>query len=116
MALNNLSFLLQETDPEESLQLAKQASSLAPQSAELKDTLAMALLKSGDLAQARKVMDKVLSMRPDNPTFRYHKAMILDKSGEREAAASLLKELVEAEIVFPAREEARALYRNISGS
>lgn len=114
MSLNNLSFLLLEKNPAESLSFAKQASDLAPQSPELKDTLALALMHSGDVTQARKVIEKVVSMRPENSTYRYHQAMILQKAGDRDEALSVLQPLVEQENEFPEKAAALALYREIS--
>lgn len=115
VALNNLSWLLQDTKPEEALQFANQASTLAPQSTELKDTLAMALLSTGDAAQAQRVIDKVLDKRPDNLTYRYHKALILNKQGKSKQASVELKAIIDRNVEFPEKKEAEALYSSIRG-
>lgn len=113
IALNNLSWLIQETDPAESLRLAKKASALAPQSVELMDTLAMALLNSGDVAQSLQVVEAAVASRPDNPTIRYHEAVILDRLGKSEKAATVLKEIIEQHDEFPEKKKAEELYRVI---
>jgi len=115
MALNNISWLLQDTKPDEALQFAYTASTLAPQSVEVKDTLAMALMSSGDAAQAQRVIEKVLVMRPDNLTFRYHKAVILNKLGKSAEASAELKAIIARNDEFPEKQEAEKLYRAIGG-
>lgn len=71
-------------------------------------------MHSGDVTQARKVIEKVVSMRPENSTYRYHQAMILQKAGDRDEALSVLQPLVEQENEFPEKAAALALYREIS--
>jgi len=109
VALNNLAWLLRDTNPTEALPYAQEAVALAPQSGELKDTLAMVLLSKGDLEQAARVIDKAIDRSPNNPTIRYHRAEILNKSGNSTSARQELTKLLEQYETFPEKDEAQKL-------
>ncbi|WP_201220806.1 XrtA/PEP-CTERM system TPR-repeat protein PrsT [Halochromatium roseum] len=104
--LNNLAWLLKERDPDQALIYARQAYSIAPDSAEIADTLAVVLLGRNELLEARRMIDSALQIRPDNPSMRYHKALIMQGQGELTEARALVEQVLADPTPFPEREEA----------
>ncbi|HDZ62306.1 MAG TPA: PEP-CTERM system TPR-repeat protein PrsT [Nitrospirae bacterium] len=115
-ALNNLAWLLIETDPDRALAYAEKARSLAPDSGVIMDTMAAALLQKGDLARARRMNERALQTKPESPTFLFRKAMIEQGSGNTDEAIKVLRLLLESRQAFPERAEAGLILKRLSGS
>jgi len=92
-ALNNLAYLCASGygSKEEALRLAISASKREPGNAGLLDTLGFALLKNNRLVDARKVLEKAVSLLPDNPTVAFHLALAYKDLGEKASALKLLQ-------------------------
>jgi len=86
--LNNLAFLLVETgaDPKEALDLIGTALRKAPNSAQLRDTLAWIQIKRHNMAEALPILRTLTDKYPRENTFRYHYAVALIESGDRASA------------------------------
>ncbi|HZS50613.1 MAG TPA: tetratricopeptide repeat protein [Bryobacterales bacterium] len=86
--LNNLAFLLADTggDPKEAMQLVSTAIRKAPDLPQLRDTMAWVHIKQHDAAGAIPILQALTTKYPDDPTYRYHYAVALSDSGNREAA------------------------------
>jgi Flp pilus assembly protein TadD len=108
-ALNDLAWYLRDIDPGDSLEYARRANKIKPDSVVLMDTLAVALLKNGETNEARQVMDKVLLKKPNDPAFRYHSAMIDVAAGRREKARKNLLRLMQEGKDFAEKAEAEKL-------
>jgi tetratricopeptide (TPR) repeat protein len=78
-ALNNLAWLLKENKVDRALDYAKKAAQLAPNSANVLDTLAWVLHLQGNKQQALDTINKALALEPDNTELQQHKAQILGK-------------------------------------
>ena len=76
VALNNIAWYLRDTDPAQALEYTSRANDLKPDSAALMETLAVVLLKNGDIEQAKRTITRALKISPDDPSLRYHSAMI----------------------------------------
>ncbi|MBK1617401.1 hypothetical protein CKO42_02805 [Lamprobacter modestohalophilus] len=104
--LNNLAWLLKDRDSDQALVYARQAHSLAPDSADIADTLAVVLLKRNELDEARRLIDSAVQTNPNNPSMRYHKALILEAQGELAEARALVEKILADPAPFPEREDA----------
>ncbi|MGO1460935.1 MAG: tetratricopeptide repeat protein [Oleiphilaceae bacterium] len=71
-ALNNLAWILRESNSERAIQLAKQANELAPNSAATLDTYGWILHLTGNHAEAETVIEKALTLNPDNEEIESH--------------------------------------------
>jgi putative PEP-CTERM system TPR-repeat lipoprotein len=113
IALNNLAWLLRDAQPERSLELVRRAATLAPESAEVLDTLAVVEFEQERYRQAMRSIERALAIKPDNPSLRFHHAMILEASGEPGAAKDILTQLLTQEQAFPELAEAEALLQKL---
>jgi putative PEP-CTERM system TPR-repeat lipoprotein len=109
VALNNLAWYLREEQPDQALAYARQASEIAPESAEVLDTLAVVQYIKQDYRQAGRSIERALIHTPDNPSMIYHSAMIAVALGQRDAAIASLEGLAEAGESYPEQAQAKAL-------
>lgn len=109
IAMNNLAWLIREDEPERALEMIQKAASLAPESAEVIDTLAVIQLANSQQKLALRSIDKALQIKPEHPSLLYHKAMILGALGQQEAAVDLLAPLVSGSEEFPEKQDAAQL-------
>lgn len=117
-ALNNLAWDLLGSNPAEALRLARRANHLsANSSVQVLDTLAMALLRTGHLEEARRTLVRAVELEPDNLEVRFHEAQVMHAQGNRDATIAALTEILEEDKDFNGRDTARALldYLNTSG-
>lgn len=115
VSLNNLAWYLQDSEPEKALEYAMRANELAPDSAPIMDTLAVVLMKNNQNIKARRTIEQALSIAKDNPTMRYHSAMIDAHSGNQSSAIMTLESLLKEDTRFPEREDARKLLDRLQG-
>ena len=106
MALNNLAWFLRDTNPQQALEYAKRANEIKPESATLMDTLAVVLLKNGEIQKAQRTIARALVNAPGNLTMRYHSAMIDSSVGDKASAIKTLKAILEKGTDFPEKEQA----------
>jgi Flp pilus assembly protein TadD len=109
VALNNLAWYLRKSDPEQALVYAKKASSVAPDSLTVMDTLAVVLLENGDTARAERLISRILDKAPGNPSFLYHRAMLMEEKGQKQEAVRILESLLKADAGFSGRAEAEQM-------
>ena len=109
VALNNLAWYLREENLEKALEYARHASSLAPDSADVLDTLAVVEYMNKDYKQARRSVERALQEKPNNPSILYHHAMISAAMGDSASAIGILEGLIENGSDFSERDQANAL-------
>lgn len=107
--LNNLAVLYQRTGDTRALATAQRALALAPQSATVLDTLGWILVGQNQAAKGLEYIRQALDKVPDSDTIRYHYAVALAQSGQRDKARQELSRLVQGKRDFPELQEARAL-------
>ncbi len=95
-AANNLAFLISEdsADPQDlarALALARRADDMRPGEPVVKDTMAWIYFKQGDLAQARQILDQLLTDAPDNPVFNYHMGVVSGPKRQPAGGASEIR-------------------------
>ena len=108
-ALNNLAWHLRDKEPVKALQYAKRAVALAPESAEVMDTLSVVLLKNNDIKSAKRYTERALAKKPKDPSFRYHSAMIDTAAGDKTSAIETLQSLLAEGSNFSEKTEAQEL-------
>ena len=110
-----MKLLASEEQPDlgEALQLALVAKEGRPEDPHIADTLGWLHYLRGAydlaLAQFTFAADKV----PDNPTIRYHLALVLEKLGRTAEARAELERCLASKEEFPERQEAKALLASL---
>jgi len=112
VAANNLaaSLVAQETGLDEALRYGRLALEAAPSVPAIQDTVGWIYFKKGSMEEAYLLLTAAASGLGDNPTVRYHHAMVLAKRGETGLAAAELEAALSLSKNFPdAKEAATAL-------
>ena len=69
----------------------------------------MILIKGGDLEEGRSLLRSAVELSEGHPEIRYHLAVALAESGEREEARSILEDLIASEQAFASKAAAEAM-------
>lgn len=87
-ALNNLAYHLAASggNLDEAVQLAKRAAALKRENLYYQDTLGFVTLKSGNAKDAERQFATLIKKSPQDPYFRYHRALALNTLGRRAEA------------------------------
>ena len=107
--LNNAAWAMLQVGDRRALETAQQAVKIRPDDAFLADTLGVALMAEGKIAEAVQVLLKASSMNRDHPEIRFHLAQALLKVGDQNRAKQELKAVVSGGRAFPQLEQAKAL-------
>lgn len=110
-ALNNLAWLLRETDPAQALQYAERAYRVAPADPDVADTLGWLLLTRGNTERGEILLKQAAESSRTNLTHQYHYAVALERVGKTKNAERILGKIVLKP--FPERNEALALLAKI---
>jgi putative PEP-CTERM system TPR-repeat lipoprotein len=94
VALNNLGWLLQASEPKQALSLLSLAQKLSPNSPDVADTLGWAKVQQKDAAGGLALLTRAHTMAPQNGDITFHLVQALDAGGQREAARKLLTTLL----------------------
>lgn len=110
VAANNLAASLvdQGANLDEALSYGRLALGAAPRSPAVQDTVGWIYFKRGSLEEAYPLLTAAAGGLGDNPTVRYHHAMVLAKRGEKVSAAAELEAALALSKNFPGAEEAAA--------
>ena len=109
VALNNLAWHIRNENPGKALEYARKASSIAPESADVLDTLAVVEHINKDYDRAQRSIERALNQSPNNPSLLYHSAMISAATGESAAAIDTLEGLLNGGTDFPEIDQANEL-------
>jgi len=90
-ALNNLAWMLQDQNPTEALDYAQRAFQIKPEDAAVADTLGWLLIKKRDLFHGVEMLQRAVSLDPDNPEIRYHLASAFHEQRDNERARKELQ-------------------------
>jgi putative PEP-CTERM system TPR-repeat lipoprotein len=112
-ALNNLAWAYQQEKDPRALETAEQALKLAGDNPGVLDTLGWLLVEQGNTARGLPMLQKASGMAPDAPEIRYHLAVGLHKSGDKQNARKELDKLLADNKPFPQLDEARALLKSM---
>lgn len=111
LALNNLAWIYDQQENRLALETAEQAYKLSPASSEVQDTLGWILLKKGQTARSLELLRQAAASQ--NPSIRFHYATALAKSGDKDQARRILKQLLTSKQSFPESKEADALLKEL---
>ena len=113
LAWNDLAWLYQQLGDQRAQQTAEQAYKLAPENPLILDTLGWILVEKGQLGRGTELLQKAAAAAPKAPEIRYHYAVALARSGQREQARRELQSLLAADQAFRQRGEAEALLKKL---
>jgi Flp pilus assembly protein TadD len=110
VAANNLASSLADQDAglDEALRYGRLALASAPNSPAVQDTVGWIYFRKGSMEEAYPLLSAAAGGLGDNPTVRYHHAMILARRGETASAAAELEAAFSLSKDFPGAKEAAA--------
>ena len=88
---------------------------IEPNNPNILDTYGFLLLKNGRAVEARRILERVASIMPNNPSVNYHLALAYKQSGDRAQALSRVNKALESGR-FAEEREARLLLAELSGT
>ena len=100
VALNNLGWQLQASNPKRAMSLLTLAQKIAPNSPDVIDTLGWVKLQQKDAAGALPLLNKAHTTKPGDGEITYHLAVALNANGQRDAARQMLKGLLASGVKF----------------
>ncbi|OOG27254.1 hypothetical protein B1C78_03710 [Thioalkalivibrio denitrificans] len=113
VALNNLAWLLRESDNARALNLAERARAQSPENPGILDTLGVVIFYSGDLERSARILRQVAERSPDWPDVHYHLARTLHAQGDRAGARAALERALAIGTPFAERSQAEKLLREL---
>lgn len=110
IAANNLAASLADQDAglDEALRYGRLALAAAPGSPAVQDTLGWIYFRKGLIEEAYPLLSSAVGRLSDDPTVRYHHAMVLARKGEKARAAAELEAAFSLSKTFPGSKEAAA--------
>jgi putative PEP-CTERM system TPR-repeat lipoprotein len=112
VALNNLAWLYQQKKDPRALATAEKAYLLQP-SPQTADTLGWILTSDGDAARGLPLLRQA-NAEGNNAPIRYHLAVALKDTGQRDEAIKMLSPLVAPDVTFDEKPDATKLYGELS--
>ena len=109
---NNLAWIYHQQGDPRGLTHAREAHRLAPDSADIQDTLGWILLQSGKKQEALDILRQAAKSRPDNAEVQFHYAQALIDNGNGSEARPLLETLTAQKSAF--QPKAAALLRQLN--
>ena len=113
VALNNLAWAYQQEKDPRALAVAEQAFKVGGENPGVMDTLGWMLVEQGNTTRALPLLQKASGMVPNSPEIRYHLAVGLNKSGDKQGARKELTQLLAQNKQFAQIDEARALLKTL---
>jgi len=112
-ALNNLAYAYQQTKDPRALPTAEQAFKLAGDNPGVMDTLGWLLVEQGNTGRGLPLLQKASGLAPNASEIRYHLAVGLHKSGDKQGARKELDKLLAQGKPFAQADDARALLKTM---
>jgi tetratricopeptide (TPR) repeat protein len=117
VSLNNLAWVLAELrkKPDEALPLAIKAEQLAPQSADVLDTLGWVQYRRGAYADAEKSLSRAVERAAGNGTIQYHLGMTYARLGRKADAVSALRRAAQLDPKLARSEKIEEMIKELGG-
>ena len=112
-ALNNLAWLLADSDTARAETLARRANSIVPQAGAIADTLGWVLIKAGKYQEAVRVLKQASEAMPNERSIGYHYALAAAKAGDKETARKKLQSVLADNVAFEGKEAAVQLSQEL---
>lgn len=113
LLLNNLAWSLAQNKDPKAVDYAEKAYKLAPEQAAIADTLGGLLVDKGDTARGIELLQKAVSLAPQNPPIRLNYAKALAKAGKKDEAKKELEELSKLGDKFADQNEVSKLLQSL---
>jgi putative PEP-CTERM system TPR-repeat lipoprotein len=113
IVLNNLALVYHEKADPRAIATAERAHEIAPDSGPITDTLGWLLVQQGLVKRGLELLREAAKQAPKIPDIRYHLAVALAKSGDKEEARKALTELVNSGENFKDKPEAKKLLEKL---
>jgi uncharacterized protein HemY len=95
------------------LTLAQRANQLAPEKAQIVDTLGFVHYRRGEYAKAEPLLRKAAEELRNDPTVQYHLGMTYYKLGRKEDAATALRRTLQLDPKFTQGDEVRHVLKEL---
>jgi Tfp pilus assembly protein PilF len=115
MVLNNLGWLYHESGDSRAEATARRAYDVAPRSAAVADTYGWILVQKGKVAEGLAILEPAARTTGAEAEIRYHYAVALARTGQRDKAREQLRNLTSGNERFGSAEEARRLLADLGG-
>lgn len=112
-ALNNLANIALKLNDPQALTYAQQAQALAPDDANVADTLGWVLVRQGQAQKALPYLRDARLRAARNPVIQYHLGVALHELGRVSEARAELRGAVSASSEFEGKDEARAILKQL---
>jgi predicted Zn-dependent protease len=112
-ALNNLAGIYAQRGDTRALELAARAHAASPGDPAVADTLGWIHVGSGNPRAGLPLLEQARAGLPDHPEIRYHWAVALAETGDREQALRELRALLSSGVTFPSRSDAQGYLRGL---
>ncbi|HEY4264639.1 MAG TPA: XrtA/PEP-CTERM system TPR-repeat protein PrsT [Micropepsaceae bacterium] len=109
VVLNDLGWILRDDDPARALSLVTLAVKIVPDSTQILDTLAWIKFQRRDLQGALLLLRRAHSLDTGDGEVGFHFAVALDATGRRAEAKTLLQSVVEKNLEFTDKDNAKKL-------
>jgi putative PEP-CTERM system TPR-repeat lipoprotein len=107
IVLNNLGYLIQKDNPERALSLLALAVKIAPRSPQIADTLGWIKYQRRDHQGALPLLQRAHTADANSAPIAYHLALVLDATGKRAEAKTLLQSTLARTPKFDGSDDAR---------
>lgn len=114
LALNNLAWLLRQSDPQQALQYAERASAIAPEDPYVMATHATLLVANGKAAEGEQMLRKAVTLHPDNMQTKVDLGRLLIEIGKPGAAKPYLEAVIDSGASEALVTDAKALLKTAS--
>lgn len=113
LALNNLAWLLHQSNDPRAVGMAEHAYQMVPGDPQVIDTLAWILVDTGNTTRGLELLRRAAELAPASPTVQYHLAAALAKSGDNDQALRTLQNVLMRNPSFAQRADAEALLKQL---
>ncbi len=100
ITLNNLAWIVLDTNVNKALSMAQRAHEQRPASPAIKDTYGYFLAKAGEPEKGLKLIQEAAQALPQDNDIQYHLAYALHKTGDNNQAIIILKQITSEQKVF----------------
>ena len=111
--LNNVAWLVKDSDSARALTLVSKATQLQPNSPDNSDTFALILMKKGDSIGALPALQRAHAIAPANGEISYHLALALNVLGQKSEAKQTLQAALAKDQSFMDAAEAKKLLQKL---
>ena len=111
--LTNLAWLYQQLGDPRALTTAERAYKMSPESVATTDILGWLLVQAGQMDKGLPLLQKAAEKGGVSPSITYHYAYALAKSGDKNKARDMLNKIMQSDVEFLEKDDARKLLEGL---